>query len=63
VAVIGSVLSTRYQGALNPVLAGRHVPPVVAQQILGSLGGARAVARAVGGRSVPAWPRSLAAAS
>jgi hypothetical protein len=49
VAVIGSVLSTRYQGAMNPVLAGRRVPPVVAQQILGSLGGALAVARAVGG--------------
>ena len=49
VAVIGSVLSTRYQSAMNPVLAGRGVPPVVAQQILGSLGGALAVARAVGG--------------
>jgi hypothetical protein len=34
---------------MNPVLAGRRVPPVVAQQILGSLGGALAVARAVGG--------------
>src|ERR1039458_451925 len=49
VAVIGSVLSTRYQSAMNPVLAGRHVPAVAAQAILGSLGGALAVARVVGG--------------
>jgi MFS family permease len=40
VAVIGSVLSTRYQHTLEPALAGRHVPPVAAQAILGSLGGA-----------------------
>jgi EmrB/QacA subfamily drug resistance transporter len=49
VAVIGSVLSTRYQSAMNPLLAGRHVPAVAAQAILGSLGGALAVAREVGG--------------
>ncbi len=49
VAVIGSVLSTRYQGALNPVLLGHQIPGAVAQTILGSLGGALAVARAVGG--------------
>jgi EmrB/QacA subfamily drug resistance transporter len=49
VAVIGSVLSTRYQHTLEPALAGRHVPPVAAQAILGSLGGALAVARLVGG--------------
>ena len=49
VAVIGSVLSTRYQHTLQPALAGRHVPPVAAQAILGSLGGALAVARIVGG--------------
>jgi EmrB/QacA subfamily drug resistance transporter len=49
VAVIGSVLSTKYQHTLEPALAGRHVPPVAAQTILGSLGGALAVARIVGG--------------
>ncbi len=49
VAVIGSVLSTRYQHTLEPALAGRHVPPVAVQAILGSLGGALAVARIVGG--------------
>jgi EmrB/QacA subfamily drug resistance transporter len=49
VAVIGSVLSTRYQHTLGPALVGRHVPAVAAQTILGSLGGALAVARIVGG--------------
>jgi EmrB/QacA subfamily drug resistance transporter len=49
VAVIGSVLSTRYQHALEPALAGRHVPPAAARTILGSLGGALAVAHIVGG--------------
>jgi Na+/melibiose symporter-like transporter len=49
VAVIGSVLSTRYQSAMNPLLAGRQVPAVAAQAILGSLGGALAVAQEVGG--------------
>ena len=49
VAVIGSVLSTRYQSAMTPILAGRAVPAAIAQQILGSLGGALAVARAIGG--------------
>jgi transposase InsO family protein len=49
VAVIGSVLSTRYQHTLEPALAGRHVPAVAAQAILGSLGGALAVARIVSG--------------
>jgi EmrB/QacA subfamily drug resistance transporter len=49
VAVIGSVLSTRYQHTLDPALVGRHVPPVAAQTILGSLGGALAVAHIVGG--------------
>jgi EmrB/QacA subfamily drug resistance transporter len=49
VAVIGSVLSTRYQSAMNALLIGRHLPAAVLQDILGSLGGALAVARAVGG--------------
>jgi EmrB/QacA subfamily drug resistance transporter len=49
VAVVGSVLSTRYQHTLEPALAAHHVPHVAAQAILGSLGGALAVARIAGG--------------
>jgi len=53
--VIGSVLSTRYQSAMTPVLSswqlltGRQVPAAAAHAILGSLGGALAVAREAGG--------------
>jgi EmrB/QacA subfamily drug resistance transporter len=49
VAVIGSVLSTRYQHLMRAVLAGRAVPAVAANAILGSIGGALAVAHRVGG--------------
>jgi EmrB/QacA subfamily drug resistance transporter len=49
VAVIGSVMLTRYQDHMNAVLLGRHVPASVAPTILGSLGGALAVAASVGG--------------
>jgi len=49
VAVIGSVMLTRYQNHLGAALAGRHLPLSVAQSILGSLGGALAVADTVGG--------------
>jgi EmrB/QacA subfamily drug resistance transporter len=49
VAVIGSVLSTRYQHSMRTVLAGRQIPAVAAHAILGSIGGALAVARTVGG--------------
>ncbi|MGA9371129.1 MAG: MFS transporter [Solirubrobacterales bacterium] len=49
VAVIGSMLSTRYQDRLSGVLEGRHVPPEVLHTITGSLGGALAVSSAVGG--------------
>ncbi len=49
VAVIGSVMLTRYQGHMAAVLAGRHVPSSVAQTIFGSLGAALAVAVRVGG--------------
>jgi EmrB/QacA subfamily drug resistance transporter len=51
VAVIGSLLNTRYQdqmtSALAPYMA--HVPHVAIQTILGSVGGALAVAAQVGG--------------
>jgi EmrB/QacA subfamily drug resistance transporter len=49
VAVIGSVLSTRYQDRMTAALAGRHVPSADAHTILGSLGGALGVAGRVGG--------------
>ncbi len=49
VAVIGSVMLTRYQAHLTAVLVDRHVPASVTQDILGSLGAALAVAARVGG--------------
>ena len=49
VAVIGSVLATRYQDHMSTALAGRHVPAAAAPTILGSLGGALAVAAHAGG--------------
>ena len=49
VAVIGSVLSTRYQDHMTTALAGRHLPAAATQAILGSLGGALAVAARAGG--------------
>ncbi|MGD0881424.1 MAG: MFS transporter, partial [Acidimicrobiales bacterium] len=49
VAVVGSVMLTRYQDHMAVALAGRHIPVGVAHTILGSLGGALAVAGAVGG--------------
>jgi hypothetical protein len=49
VAVIGSVMSTRYREHMTAVLSGRHVPLAASQAILGSLGGALAVAAKVGG--------------
>ena len=49
VAVIGSVMLTRYQDHMNAVLPGRHVPASITQTILGSLGGALAVAASAGG--------------
>ncbi len=49
VAVIGSLLATRYQDQLTGALAGYHVPASVLQVIVGSLGGALAVAAHLGG--------------
>jgi len=48
VAVIGSLLSTRYQDNVTAVLAAYHVPPTILSTILGSLGGALAVAAHIG---------------
>ena len=49
VAVIGSVLSTRYKHILQPALVGQHVPAAAVRVILGSIGGALAVAHLAGG--------------
>jgi hypothetical protein len=48
VAVIGSVLATRYQNHMSHVLVGRHLPTGVTHTILGSFGGALAVADGAG---------------
>jgi EmrB/QacA subfamily drug resistance transporter len=50
VAVIGSLLNTRYQGKMTSTLAPYHIPHAIGQTILGSLGGALGVADQVGGR-------------
>ncbi len=49
VAVIGSLMLTRYQNHLATALLGRHVPSPAAHTILGSLGGALSVAQSIGG--------------
>jgi EmrB/QacA subfamily drug resistance transporter len=49
VAVIGSVLATRYQDRMGTVLSAQHVPAAISQQITGSLGGALGVAASLGG--------------
>jgi EmrB/QacA subfamily drug resistance transporter len=49
VAVIGSLLNTRYQDKMTSALASYHIPHAVLQTILGSLGSALAVASRIGG--------------
>jgi EmrB/QacA subfamily drug resistance transporter len=49
VAVVGSLLATRYQDTMSTSLAGRHLPHAVLTAIQSSLGGALAVAAHVGG--------------
>ena len=49
VAVLGSILASRYGPAMGEALEGRPVPPEVADQIERSVGGAIAVAGRVGG--------------
>ncbi len=49
VAVIGSVLASRYQGTMAPLLSGHAVPAAARAAILGSLGGALEVSRLAGG--------------
>jgi EmrB/QacA subfamily drug resistance transporter len=49
VAVVGSLLATRYTGRMTRVLAPYHLPHEVGSTILGSVGGALSVAERVGG--------------
>jgi hypothetical protein len=49
VAVLGSLLATRYSGHITVALAPYHVPQAAMATILGSLGGALAVAAHLGG--------------
>ncbi len=49
VAVLGSLLNTRYQDRLAPVLTHEAMPAAVHHSIVGSLGGALAVAEGIGG--------------
>jgi hypothetical protein len=48
VAVVGSVLSSRYQHHMRAVLAGHALPATALHSVMGSLGGALAVARLAG---------------
>lgn len=50
VAVIGSLLNTRYTGNITAVVAPYHVPAAVLETIRGSVGGALGVAARLGGQ-------------
>jgi EmrB/QacA subfamily drug resistance transporter len=49
VAVIGSLLSTRYQDEMTAALAPHHIPHAIENVVLGSIGGAQSVAARIGG--------------
>jgi hypothetical protein len=49
VAVVGSLLSTRYQSLMRQAIAPYHVPSAIANAMLGSIGGALGVAGKLGG--------------
>ena len=49
VGVLGSILNTRYEDRLAPVLAAHHAPAWLSHLVTGSLGGALAVAQHLGG--------------
>jgi EmrB/QacA subfamily drug resistance transporter len=49
VAVVGSLLDTRYQDKMTSALAGQHVPHTVMATVANSLGGALTVAARAGG--------------
>ncbi len=50
VGLLGSLLNGRYSARLGPVLAAHKAPAAVTHLVEGSLGGAMAVAEAIGGR-------------
>jgi hypothetical protein len=62
VAVIGSMLSTHYQDHMAAALVGHHVPIAATHAILGSLGGALAVAASAGGATGGLLARAARAA-
>jgi hypothetical protein len=51
VAVVGSLLTTRYQNKMTATLAGHHLPQAALNEIQSSLGGALAVAAHAGGHA------------
>ncbi len=51
VAVLGTALNIRYQNFMSPLLAHQQIPPSIDKLILGSLGGALAVATHVQGKA------------
>ena len=51
VAVLGTALNIRYQNLMTPLLAHQQIPPSIDKLILGSLGGALAVATHVQGKA------------
>jgi EmrB/QacA subfamily drug resistance transporter len=51
VAVLGSALNMRYQDFMTPVLAHQQIPPNIERLIVGSLGGALAVATHIPGKT------------
>ncbi|HXX88902.1 MAG TPA: MFS transporter [Acidimicrobiales bacterium] len=51
VAVLGTALAIRYQDYMTPLLAHQPIPPAIEHLILGSLGGALAVAQRVPGKA------------
>ncbi len=62
VAVIGSVMLTRYKSHMAEALVRRHVPQSVAQTIFGSLGAALRVAARIGGSTGVELARTARAA-
>ncbi len=62
VAVVGSVLATRYQNRMGRALGGRHLPVDITHTILGSFGGALSVASGVGGATGALLARAARAA-
>jgi EmrB/QacA subfamily drug resistance transporter len=51
VAVVGSLLSNRYEGLMTSALAPHHIPHAIENIILGSIGGALNVAARLGGQT------------